>query len=259
MESKTHKSFQLKGITMKKTFTLIELLVVIAIIAILAGMLLPALNNARERSRSAKCQSNLKSMATYAILYTDDYKGYLPIHTWSYPNNGTNYWWQTELVKEYYGKEVRSLTVCPSAKPILDADAKDRGSSWLGANYGMNSHAVHGDSTGHYDLPKRRKLSQMELPSGGAMMIENYGSGYWKPDVGTWTTGDANNDYANNCFFVHNKTANIAFMDGHVENRGILKVPDQAGYPSKALYARYNTIFGRAAKIDSRQGTCPGL
>ena len=241
-------------------FTLIELLVVIAIIAILAGMLLPALNNARERSRSARCQGNLKSMSTYCILYSDDYEGYLPIHTWSYPNSsGTDYWWQTSLVKEYYGRENRALTVCPSAKPILDADAKDRGDSWLGVNYGVNSHAVHGDHTNYYDLPHRRKLSQMAIPAGGAMMVENYGSGYWKPAVETWTTGDSGNDGANNCFFVHKNTANIAFMDGHIENRDPKKVPDQAGYPDKALYARYNTVFGRADAIDSRQGTCPGL
>lgn len=243
-----------------KNFTLIELLVVIAIIAILAGMLLPALNNARERSRSARCQANLKSMSTYCILYSDDYDGYIPNHGYSYRKNGSaDYWWQTYLIKEYFGKENRALTVCPSAKPILDADAKDRGSSWLGVNYGMNNHAVLGDHTAYYDLPKNRKLSQMELPSGGAMMVENYGSGYWKPELQTWTTGDSKNDGANNAFFVHNKTANVAFLDGHIENRGIKMIPDQAGYPDKALYARYNTIFGRAAAIDKRQGTCPGL
>ena len=70
----------------KQQFTLIELLVVIAIIAILAAMLLPALSAARERARSASCQSKLKQHGTAAFMYSGDNADCLPVAVRS---NGT--------------------------------------------------------------------------------------------------------------------------------------------------------------------------
>ena len=81
----------------QRAFTLIELLVVIAIIAILAGMLLPALAKAKEKAKIVKCASNLKQLGLATIMYAGDFNDRLPIMTFEGTLNGTRGNWPWDM------------------------------------------------------------------------------------------------------------------------------------------------------------------
>ena len=82
--------FLLRRVKMR-IFTLIELLIVIAIIAILAGMLLPALNAAREKAHGISCVSQAKQIALAGNMYSNDFQGRVPLGMWSDSSGSTNY------------------------------------------------------------------------------------------------------------------------------------------------------------------------
>ena len=206
----------------RKDFTLIELLVVIAIIAILAAMLLPALQSARERGRSAACQSNLKQLGSVMSQYQGDFDDYIPPSYYGHlPDsetssvNFTN--WSLMIYRAKYITNVM-LFRCPTGigkykdpkNNYADRLYKGDKVGFQFIDYGLNKYLSFCD--GKKSLTFRKVGFWAKRASKTIMNCDTVNK-YADQDCGYYTiNGGA---YINN---LHSKQTNALFVDGHVNS-----------------------------------------
>lgn len=181
-----------KNLKNSRNFTLIELLIVIAIIAILASMLLPAVNQARERGKSIGCLSNMKQQGLALTLYTDANADYYPANE---SENNTS--WDAKLAPHLSnsavmlsGREALKTLICPSDDRTLwnrrSYTASYARTNPANAPRGIIGPAVLPDpgNPGDANVALTRKAGQVGKPSATIALYEywyKYGTSY--PDT----------------------------------------------------------------------------
>jgi prepilin-type N-terminal cleavage/methylation domain-containing protein/prepilin-type processing-associated H-X9-DG protein len=252
----------------RRAFTLIELLVVIAIIAILASMLLPALSQAKEAGRAAKCKSNMRQITLGMLMYADEYEDHFPWAGGTDRNLPPDWVWggqdaaQTNLKQNWtrpprtYGHHAEAGSVFPfvTGQPVIRPATGNNPDGYsnsfaiyqcpstgpqgraLRVNYSMNGR-VDGGEAGDFP-PRGLKGSQVFNPAGKFLLMQENPKSMHNASV---SAGGSVDDWD---LRVHKGGLNNGFMDGHVEFMKEAKLlPIVRGSNARLTSAYFDPVF----------------
>ncbi|MBE6363631.1 MAG: prepilin-type N-terminal cleavage/methylation domain-containing protein [Lentisphaerae bacterium] len=221
-----------------KSFTLIELLVVIAIIAILAAIMLPALNKARNRGKVSACQSNIKQLTAILLQYAEDHNGDGPSGTYW----GTGQSYSSLVMRPYFMKSADDaksvkiqLLICPDMTgPLADSVGNSAKDAYIQSSYAIalgtgdrgadRPNSVWGWSGDFQDerrcpIPGLRYLNRYVPEKSNASNPFKVGSASETPaagDLANTTNSPVGGRTYNSNRMPHVDGCNTSFLDGHV-------------------------------------------